>query len=1421
MRTLNKTLAVMMLLAAPLASAQPEQLCRDNLTQDRQPNFSDSSLDRGPNDTILITPETPPRLQLNTNLTVLNVENITFPFDQRVTISYVYESAGASHALGYMYLDDLQKKPTDPATKVEYVNAAGNLVDSNNNGIFDLHEDIYNLAPPSGPKARPYVGVSRRCTETFTDTAGETYSEPDIARRNCGNTFQRILTTHPTLGNRIADARPGQTFNLIDADVVGSLLGGTNASATQFSDGGLFPHIPNILEPPAIANGNKGVGKMVFLLADDDGDQGNGATFGNLAPVPDSDFVDDGVPDYDVSAYDARGLPRATNPNAGISAFDRTVDLGMVEGGKEIIFFLIVFYDSNHRPNEGTVFPCLKQDAAGKCLLHLRTPINVYFSKAAWNIDQNSEANPVVAERNIGCSYDSTCDRDNPTSNSCHIGNGGPRLCGWLDGPKTTVGTTLHRLRNDAAYGFLDMPMERVTVPRPAGTRNPMPHVIVGAPSTDPFRWILGFEDLPGGGDRDFNDVVFVINKENGGNMRSATVSGDISPSIADDFVITKVRFKRQDDAAPAPRTCTGSAPCWTEETPGACTPPNGARPSIRYSLAVDCRVCSNGTCTKNETPTWFPLEFPNTTPPTQQVEVDILSLGFTGSQLCWKVDISSPNERCRPIVDNIDVGYQAVRAGSYARASPSTLGNAIVWGVNETPGSAWGDDWPGTGLPAASTRAYDGKKDFSLRGRLYFRSLYDPETPTATNVVQRWDAGQVMAMALRTGANPTARTLYTTTSPPGPTSTRATITSEMQDTDSASPLFPDALCDVYANGRYTWDLNNDGKCGTPTGPPDKNVTGPTNDRNFFREWLYGWEDQHTPAPSNVKRPWPMGGINLSTVAMAVPPYLDTWAQNTRPEERDAYRKNFLEPLATRDTVAYVGTMNGFLHAYDAGAFRNATDDACTTGAQLRGFFEPSGSCATPTPRDYGTGEEKFAYLPNLMLEHYRNLYVQVPSAGTPPPKPQVDASPTIANVDLGIAGQPKWTPSPVLSKTTGAKTVLVSSTGKGSPAVFALDITNPADAWYPLPLWEFNLRDTNIDLAFTLNRLINPSVLHPDNTGSRHAPSVARLAWGSGSTTAWTAVVGSDYKPVDTARAGAVYLIDMKTGRPLNYGSSPGGQLAGIITLEQGVGVAAESALVDLNRDGNYDIMYVPTTNGGVYRVNLDQVSTSAPLGRKVKTCKIASAPASLTDHPDAATGPNQDPFFQQLYSNLAVKVVRDTTNPTVRIYFGTGDNPDEFSDGPANKNTYRYHLLAFEDTDPTGEESCELLEPLWVQQLDPGQTVWGGVALSSDRVFATTAVGRSADVCGLSQDESGKYYATGQLPDEDGSAPDMSSASLDGHGINAPVVHDQHLFVLTATGKMKMVGDDNWNTGAESNGAVRSRILIYDAIPDGRMPR
>ena len=203
---LSQTLATLAVLAAPLAvAATPAKLCEDHLTQDRQPNFSATSLELEQS-TLEVTSESPPRLQLNTNRTALDPERIFFPFDQRITISYVYEEAAASHALGYMYLDDVKARG--------YVNDAGQLTDSNANGIFDLHEDLYNLSPESGPKARPYIGLSRRCSQPFT-SGGETYSQPDLAlKASCTNAFLPKQS--------LVDARPGKTYDNIPIDLVGA-----------------------------------------------------------------------------------------------------------------------------------------------------------------------------------------------------------------------------------------------------------------------------------------------------------------------------------------------------------------------------------------------------------------------------------------------------------------------------------------------------------------------------------------------------------------------------------------------------------------------------------------------------------------------------------------------------------------------------------------------------------------------------------------------------------------------------------------------------------------------------------------------------------------------------------------------------------------------------------------------------------------------------------------------------------------------------------------------------------------------------------------------------------------------------------------------------------------------------------------------
>ncbi|RKI50845.1 DUF4114 domain-containing protein [Corallococcus sp. AB004] len=1461
MRTFYKgLLALTLTISSPaLTATTPTQLCRNDLDDDAQGDFK-----LGPdgltvaNDTIILRPDG--RLQLNTNLKKLDSENITFPFDQRVTISYVYESAGASHALGYMYLQDVKDR--------KYADASGNLVDLNNNGILDLHEALYNLTPSDDTKlTNKYIGVTRRCNKTFT-SGGIKYNHPELAMdKNCNEKFESQLDT--------TDARPGRTSGAynINADWVGlqmpfaqkwdkpsktyvdDLDAPLDLSDDDASDKGLFPHIPNLLEPSAAANGYLGMGRMVFLLADDDSDK---SVFRKLGPVSDATDDNDGVPDYDVSKYDYRGLEQSVNPDPGITARDRTVDLGLIEGGKEIVFFAIVYYDTRHNLDNDTVAPCLKRKKYedkpaedGKCLLHLRTSVSVFFSKATWNMDQNflAPADNKVAERNIGCDYSDQCYAPD-YKNACTIkDSGGKKACGWLDD------ATLQRL-NTNTYNNLLMPKEGVTVMRP-GTEvgkvskeidrmNYMPHVIVGAPTTDPFRWILGFEDLNGGGDRDFNDIVFLINKENGGGATSNTITSKVLSPEGDtpgqNFTITKVRFRRQDDVAPYAKPgnppteirkdCT-KAPCWTESATNACTS-TGILPTITYSIAVDCRTFDpvNVKYNDNPNPTWVPVVFPAQTPAAQEVEIDILALGLTGSQLCWKVDISSPNEQCRPIIDDVDIGYQAVRAGAYSRATPTTVGNVLMWGVNETPGQNWGTGWPSevSSLPAPGIRAYDGAKDYTLRGRLYLQSIYDPENPETTTNEQQWEGGRVMAVSMTSG-EPRNRKLYSMNA----SGERKEIKELASTADST--LFPDVLCNDYSeiDRRYPYDLNKDNICGTPTITlpvgTDKHITGDHNDRDFLVDWLYGYENRHAAGANNARRPWPMGGVNQSTVGVAVPPYQDSWYQAAKASERDVYFKNFMTPLKERSSIAYVGTMTGVLHAFDTGEYRAALSDECVSGSQYRGFFVPE-KCGTkekPADRMYGKGSEVFAYMPRMMLGQYRNQYVRFRNSGTLV-RPQMDATPAIANVDLGDKNgwdtgiKYDWTPLTTENKKQGAKTVLVSATGKTSPVVFSLDITNPKDAWYPSPMWEFSFMDTAMASYFSAAQVLNSAVLLPDNSGSRHVPNVARISWGSADDKdrRWVSVVGTDYQPADK-RAGTVYVLDMKTGQPLESGSGPAGKYAGVITLEKGSGVAAATPMVDLDRDGSYDVMYVPTTSGSVWRVNFKSVKTTERAGNQVQKCMVAHAATALKDHKDAASQTALE--LQQLYSSMAVQRVTTKTGPAVRFYFGTSDNPDEYSDGfpevDPTKPTYQYHLLAFEDTDPTGSNPCAELKPLWVQKMDAGQKLWGGVALSADNVFAATAAGTAADICNLSDTLKGQSYVTNK-----GTGALISKKDNSFHAIVAPIIHDGFVLQGTVTGDVAPTPTPENPTGKHNNptatgGVPRSQIMMWEPLPDGRLPQ
>ncbi|WP_083560296.1 DUF4114 domain-containing protein [Myxococcus fulvus] len=551
----------------------------------------------------------PTSLQLTAKSLPLSAERIVFEQPVSLSLQLVRKNAGASHTLGWMYRDELVARG--------YVGPNDELLDTNSNGIADLHEDLYNLAPPTGPQARPYIGMWPRCPRSFL-SGSFLYSEPGLAMNAaCQATFRR---------ETLADARPGQGNVRLLAEVVGRGLPDGNPNG--FSDLGRYPRIPNLLEPALPENNFLGLGRLAFLITDDDEDA---VTYTNMGPVQDMRLTaPDGIPDYDVSAYTAEGVLRPQNPDPGITPRDRKVTLGPIDAHREVVFFLVTYFEGIHEPlDEGLTFPCLRKAANGRCELFLQTPVSVFFSKASWNMDMDVRGTSPAAEFNTGCAYRDTCNRAAPNNSggSCALPGTTQRLCGWLDVQALTM------LRQPE-YGNIFLPPERLFVP--ASSNGAMPHLVLASSPIYPQRWLMGWEDLNGGGDRDFANVVVQLQADPAGVARTAPLDA-LPPDLDPRCIISRVRMAKSDSVGPY---------C-----------PSASETSINYAITPECSICSGGTCVPNPTPTWL---HPALTPGVSEA---VMNVGvFGGRSLCWRVALGTRDFRCQPEVINVDIGYELTR---------------------------------------------------------------------------------------------------------------------------------------------------------------------------------------------------------------------------------------------------------------------------------------------------------------------------------------------------------------------------------------------------------------------------------------------------------------------------------------------------------------------------------------------------------------------------------------------------------------------------------------------------------------------------------------------------------------------------------------------------------------------------------------
>lgn len=312
-------------------------------------------------------------------------------------------------------------------------------------------------------------------------------------------------------------------------------------------------------------------------------------------------------------------------------------------------------------------------------------------------------------------------------------------------------------------------------------------------------------------------------------------------------------------------------------------------------------------------------------------------------------------------------------------------------------------------------------------------------------------------------------------------------------------------------------------------------------------------------------------------------------------QDIDGYRDFFLKHELRRKLLL-VGSNDGMLHAFDAGTYNSSTKKFTN-----------------------GTGKEVFAYMPRAVMPA-----VKLMAEGTTH-QWGVDGTVTVADVHIdpkhdgdpdederewrtvGIGGLREGgsgyyaldLTQPDRLQTVGGVENVPQSAGGGLPSCSGGDngIVNVSDCGpipFPAALWEFN--DSVRNAAGNVVRLDEEDL---DNNGTQEGnslpdlgytwsvPNIGRIRITEGGDTVakYVAIFGGGFDPNNKTapqRGTFLYMVDIETGRTLYKRRLRGA-------------IPSEPAAVDTNQDGFIDRIYVGTTAGQMYRVDLGTDASGA----------------------------------------------------------------------------------------------------------------------------------------------------------------------------------------------------------------------------------
>jgi len=392
---------------------------------------------------------------------------------------------------------------------------------------------------------------------------------------------------------------------------------------------------------------------------------------------------------------------------------------------------------------------------------------------------------------------------------------------------------------------------------------------------------------------------------------------------------------------------------------------------------------------------------------------------------------------------------------------------------------------------------------------------------------------------------------------------------------------------------------------------------------------------------------------------------------------------DFATIQAKRRKVSFVGTNDGFLHAFDAGVW----------GRDTANF---------PTSHDLGTGREIFAYAPHTVITS------KMPNLLTFPPIAQyfVDGSMGTADVFIDPAND-GITPT---ASERAWRTVLVGSLRQGGAGVYALDVTQPDDIItsvgpnqgeiagnkdaspgcldgtgtsctagplsnrpYPAILWEFTDPGASCSDTCQVAPLSPPAL---GETWSRPLVGRIRIVTDPGPPATfedrYVAIFGGGFDPsftpgddvsVRLPKGRAFYIVDVETGALL-YKTTEG------VAGDGGSGsppapvpfapMPASPGVIDFDDDGYLDVAYMGDVNGNLWRIDL---RPDAANGKGVLNGNQLSGyqPFLLYNGCGTTLGNGPCSNHQPIFFEPGLIFMGGSTSPaTIGVGFGTGDRSD-----------------------------------------------------------------------------------------------------------------------------------------------------------------